>query len=133
VLEAATGTERPFQPIYRWDQPVRDKILAVAQTMYGAKDVVYTKTAEHDLRALEKNGYAGLPICVAKTQSSLSDDPGVRGRPTGFSITVRAIQVCAGAGFLVVMTGEIMRMPGLPKRPLAESLDLRDGEIIGLG
>jgi formate--tetrahydrofolate ligase len=100
--------------------------------MYGADDIAFTKAAERDLADVEKLGYAGLPICIAKTQSSLSDDPKLRGRPRDFEVTVRNIQVNAGAGFLVVLTGDILRMPGLPRRPQAESIDLRDGQITGL-
>jgi formate--tetrahydrofolate ligase len=101
--------------------------------MYGADDVVFTKAAKRDLAEVERLGCAGLPVCIAKVPGSLSDDAKLRGRPTGFEVTVRSIQVNAGAGFLVVLTGEIMRMPGLPRTPLAEQLDLRDGRIVGLG
>ena len=84
------------------------------------------------LRDVARLGYSPLPICIAKTQNSLSDDPARRGRPRDFDITVRAIKIDAGAGFLVVLTGDIMRMPGLPERPLAEDLDVRAGAIVGL-
>jgi formate--tetrahydrofolate ligase len=100
--------------------------------MYGAARVVLTPAAKRDLEDVERLGYAGLPVCIAKTHSSLSDDPTRLGRPRDFEVTVRAIQVNAGAGFLVVLTGDILRMPGLPRRPLAEAIDVRDGEIVGL-
>jgi len=123
---------RPFKPLYEWSAPVVEKIRTVAQKMYGAQDVVLTKEAKRDLEEVERLGYAGLPVCIAKTQSSLSDDPSLRGRPVDFDVTVRRIQINAGAGFLVVLTGDIMRMPGLPRQPAAESIDLVDGKIVGL-
>ena len=122
----------PFHPLYDRNQPVADKILTVARKMYGARDVTYTKAAQADLEEIARLGYEKLPVCIAKTQSSLSDDPALPGRPRDFVVTVRHVQINAGAGFLVVLTGDIMRMPGLPKRPLAESLDLVDRQIVGL-
>ena len=109
-----------------------DKISAVASKMYGARSVVLTRQAKRDLRQLEQLGYAGLPVCIAKVPGSLSDDPKLRGRPTNFKVTVREIQVNAGAGFPVVLTGDILRMPGLPSKPLAEQIDVVDGQIVGL-
>ncbi len=132
VMTHADRGRRPFTPLYDLGQPVRDKILAVARKMYGAEDVVFTKSARRDLRDVERLGYAELPVCIAKTPASLSDDPKLRGRPERFDVTVRAVQINAGAGFLVVLTGDILRMPGLPRRPLAERVDLLDGEIVGL-
>ncbi len=120
-------------PLYERTQPIPDKILQVAQRMYGATDVVFTKSAERDMLDAKRLGYADLPVCIAKTQNSLSDDPAKRGRPKDFTVTVREIQINAGAGFLVVLTGDMMRMPGMPKRPLAERLDVRDGRIVGIG
>jgi formate--tetrahydrofolate ligase len=104
----------------------------VARAMYGAREVVFTTAAKRDLAEIGRLGYAGLPVCVAKTPASLSDDPRLRGRPEGFDVTVRRLLVNAGAGFLVVLTGDILRMPGLPRRPLAESIDLRGDTITGL-
>ncbi len=132
LCEHAERSLRPFRPLYDWSESVPDKISKVATAMYGAKEVVFTAAAQKDLAEIEKHGYAGLPVCIAKTPASLSDDPKRRGRPTDFEVTVRGIQINAGAGFLVVLTGDIMRMPGLPRVPLAQSLDLRDGEIVGL-
>jgi formate--tetrahydrofolate ligase len=132
VMATAEGRSRPFRPLYSLGTPVRDKIFAVASKMYGAGQVVYTKRAEADLRELERLGYAELPVCLAKIPGSLSDDPARRGRPKNFDITVRAIQINAGAGFLVVLTGEILRMPGLPRTPLAERIDFENGRIVGL-
>jgi formate--tetrahydrofolate ligase len=94
--------------------------------------VVLSRQAKADLREVRRLGYEALPVCIAKTQASLSDDPKLRGRPRDFDVTVRSIQINAGAGFLVALTGEILRMPGLPRNPLAESIDLRAGEIVGV-
>jgi formate--tetrahydrofolate ligase len=132
VVEHAERPEPPFRPLYQLDQPVRDKICAVTQLMYGADDVAFTKRAQRDLREIERLGYAGLPVCIAKTQNSLSDDPSLRGRPRDFEVTVRGVTVNAGAGFLVVLTGDILRMPGLPTSPQALRIDLRDTRITGV-
>jgi formate--tetrahydrofolate ligase len=132
VVRHAERASSPFRPLYDWRAPVREKILAIARTMYGARGVVFTPAAGRDLMDVERLGYAALPVCIAKTQSSLSDDPKVLGRPRDFDITVRAIQINAGAGFLSVLTGDILRMPGLPRTPLAEGIDVRDGAIVGL-
>ena len=121
-----------FHPLYAWNLPVVEKIRTVAQRIYGANNVAFTAAANRDLALIEKLGYSGLPICVAKTQNSLSDDPKRLGRPHDFDITVRNIQINAGAGFLVVLTGDLVRMPGLPKKPLAETVDLIDNQIVGL-
>jgi formate--tetrahydrofolate ligase len=132
VMAQAGQRTQPFRPLYDWKQPVPEKILAVAQTMYGARNVVFTKAAERDLDDIRRLGYEHLPVCIAKTQNSLSDDPAVRGRPVDFDVTVRGLQINAGAGFLVVLTGDILRMPGLPRKPLAESIDVRGGVITGM-
>jgi formate--tetrahydrofolate ligase len=133
VVREQTRGERPaYRALYALDAPFPDKVLAVASAMYGAKGVVLTKEAQRDLREVRRLGYEALPVCIAKTLASLSDDPKRRGRPRDFDVTVRSIQINAGAGFLVALTGEILRMPGLPRRPLAESIDLRDGEIVGV-
>jgi formate--tetrahydrofolate ligase len=132
VMAHAEQRSRPFRPLYEWTDPVPDKIRTVAQKMYGARNVVFTKTAERDLADVRRLGYDRLPICIAKTQSSLSDDPTRHGRPRDFDVTVRGIQINAGAAFLVILTGDILRMPGLPKQPLAEAIDLQDGKIVGM-
>ena len=101
--------------------------------MYGAAGVNILQTAEQKFRKAKQLGYGQLPICMAKTQDSLSDDPKLRGRPQGFTIQVRDVEIAAGAGFLVALTGEIMRMPGLPLRPAGERIDVdENGEITGL-
>ena len=129
VVDHAEHSPTPFHPLYELDRPVSDKILAVAQKMYGARDIVLTKEALRDLKDVERLGFGGLPVCIAKTPASLSDDPKLHGRPEDFTVTVRSVQINAGAGFLVVLTGDILRMPGLPRRPIVEQVDL-DGEVI---
>ena len=130
----AAAENRPaWTPLYDLDIPVVDKVRAVSRKMYGAGDVAFTKSAEKDLHRVEELGLENLPVCIAKAPSSLSDDPDLHGRPRDFQVTVRNIQINSGAGFLVVLTGEIMRMPGLPKRPLAERIRFNpDGSITGL-
>jgi formate--tetrahydrofolate ligase len=132
VVAHADSGGRRFRPLYALDQTIPEKILAVARAMYGARDVAFTKVAERDLADVERLGHAGLPVCVAKTPASLSDDPRLRGRPENFDVTVRRLLVNSGAGFLVALTGDSLRMPGLPRRPLAVSLDLEGGTILGL-
>ena len=132
VIQHAEKTSSPFCPLYDWKEDVKTKIWKVANGMYGAEKIVYTKKAERDLKSIEQLGYGELPICIAKTPQSLSDDPKLLGRPTGFTVTVREIIISAGAGFLVPITGDIMRMPGLPKKPQAENIDLIDGNITGV-
>ena len=130
VSALAARSPAHFRPLYEWDQPLELKILTVAREMYGAEAVDYTTRARRDARQLEKGGFGGLPICIAKTQQSLSDNPALLGRPKDFLVTVREIQLAAGAGYLVPITGDILRMPGLPARPLAERFDLlSDGRI----
>jgi formate--tetrahydrofolate ligase len=120
-----------LNPLYETSEPFERKVEAVAQGVYGADGVDLQPRAVRDLAALEKAGLSRLPICMAKTHMSLSDDPSRRGRPRNFRITVREIQLAAGAGFLVPLAGDIVRMPGLPAVPLAEKLDLADsGEVI---
>ena len=132
LVEMAKGEQAPLQPVYRWSDPVEDKIRAVATQIYGASNVVFSASALKEIGVIEGLGFGGLPICVAKTQSSFSDNPKRRGRPTGFDLTVRGVRLNAGAGFLVVLTGDIMRMPGLPAKPQAELIDVVDGEIVGI-
>lgn len=129
------AVEKPsdFSVIYPLDISLKEKILTVAQKIYGAKDVVYTTAAEKAIKEVENLGGSDLPICVAKTQYSLSDNPALLGAPKDFTITVRDVRISNGAGFVVVFTGDIMTMPGLPKVPAAEKIDLNDdGTITGL-
>jgi formate--tetrahydrofolate ligase len=133
VLEVAGQPGAPFTPLYAREDGVIEKIRAVAQKMYGADDIVLTRPAKRDLKLIQRLNLNNLPICIAKTQSSLSDDPRRPGRPTNFKVTVRRIRLNTGAGFLVVLTGDIMRMPGLPRHPQANDISLRDGRIVGVG
>ena len=132
VLAHAERRSRPFRPLYARSDPPKEKMARIARHMYGADDVAWTREAERDLAEAERLGYGGLPLCVAKTQTSLSDDPSLVGRPTGFDVTVRAVLLAAGAGYLVPLLGEILRMPGLPSSPQAERVDLVDGRIVGI-
>lgn len=130
VVMESIGKNRPYQPLYQLEQPVIEKVKAVCKAMYGAFDVAFSKEAEKDLKHVEQLELTHLPICIAKAPSSLSDNPSLHGRPRDFEVTVRAIQINAGAGFLVVLTGNIMRMPGLPKVPAANGIELLDSGII---
>ena len=133
VVKSVEQTEKSFQPLYDWKLPVRDKIEKICGAVYGAEAVNYTAQALRDLKRIEKLGASAYPICMAKTQKSLSDDPAKIGRPTGFEITVREIEIATGAGFLIPITGDMMRMPGLPATPSAEHIDIdNDGQISGL-
>lgn len=130
VIDEGKGS---FRLAYASEDSLREKIQAVAQKIYGADGVDYSPAAEKELDRLTELGYGGLPVCMAKTQYSLSDDPSRLGAPSGFSIKVQKVKVSAGAGFVVVMTGDIMTMPGLPKVPSAEKIDVdKDGKITGL-
>lgn len=133
VVDAVVANTEEFTPLYDWKSPVKDKIETIAKEIYGANGVAYTAKAKTNLRTIAKLGLEELPVCMAKTQKSLSDNPKLLGRPTGFTITVREIEIAAGAGFLIPITGDMMRMPGLPAHPASEGMDITDdGEIIGL-
>ncbi|WP_299124153.1 formate--tetrahydrofolate ligase [uncultured Winogradskyella sp.] len=133
VIEVAEKCKEPFKPLYKWDMDVEEKIETIAQKIYGAEHVDYNSSAKSQLKKIKELGLDKLPICVAKTQKSLSDNPKLLGRPKDFIITVREIEIAAGAGFLIPITGDIMRMPGLPAHPASEGIDISDsGEITGL-
>jgi formate--tetrahydrofolate ligase len=121
-----------YTPLYDWSEPLKVKMKKIAQGMYGAREVAYTREAERDLKIVQRLGYEGLPLCVAKTQASLSDDPSRLGRPENFDITVRSLVLAAGAGYVVPLLGDIIRMPGLPAAPQAHKMDLVDGRVVGL-
>ncbi len=129
VIEENDGAER-FAPIYSLDLPLKEKIQAIATKIYGADGVQYTAAAEKNIKEIEALGGGRLPVCIAKTQYSLSDNPALLGRPEGFQITVREARLSNGAGFVVVLTGNIMTMPGLPKVPAAEKIDVNEKGII---
>ena len=133
VLRVMDQGEKHFSFVYPDEASLKEKIQAVATRIYGADGVDYTAAAQKELQRLEELGYGGLPVCMAKTQYSLSDDPAKLGAPKGFRITVKKVKVSAGAGFVVVLTGDIMTMPGLPKVPAAEKIDVdENGVITGL-
>ncbi|WP_069649807.1 formate--tetrahydrofolate ligase [Caloranaerobacter ferrireducens] len=133
VVETIENKPSNFKPLYDVNLPIKEKIEIIAKEVYGADGVDFTKKCEKQIKQIEELGLDKMPICMAKTQYSLSDDPTLKGRPTGFRVTVREIKVSAGAKFLVALTGDIMTMPGLPKVPAANNMDIsKDGEITGL-
>jgi formate--tetrahydrofolate ligase len=133
VLRVIDQEPNRFAFAYDLDAPLTEKIETIARRIYGADGVDFSPAAAKELVRLEELGYGKLPVCMAKTQYSFSDDPGKLGAPTGFRVTVRRAKVSAGAGFVVVLTGEVMTMPGLPKRPAAEAIDVDEGgRIVGL-
>ena len=133
LVDLLENTESHYKPIYDLDLPIEDKIKTIAREIYGADDVIFTKKAKTNIKKLTDLGLDKLPICIAKTQYSLSDDPTLLGRPTGFNIEINDLIPNTGSGFLVAISGDIMRMPGLPKVPAANNMDiLEDGEIVGL-
>jgi formate--tetrahydrofolate ligase len=133
VANIADAHNQPFQPLYEWSAGVEEKIHTIATKIYGAGAIDYTPRARRDLRRIKDLGLEKLPVCIAKTQKSLSDNPDLLGRPKDFVVTVREIEIAAGAGFLIPITGDIMRMPGLPAQPAAEQIDIDEqGRVTGL-
>lgn len=133
VLDTLEHKEAHFKPLYEDEMSLMDKIKTIATEIYGADDVTYSKVALKELKHIEEMGMGNFPVCMAKTQYSLSDDASKLGRPTGFTVNVREVYVSAGAGFVVAITGSIMTMPGLPKVPAANNIDVtNDGVITGL-
>lgn len=133
VILTAEKCPGSFTPLYDWSWSVERKVETIARKIYGAEAVDYTPKAKAHLRRIEDLGLQNLPVCIAKTQKSLSDNPELLGRPKDFVVTVREIEIAAGAGFLIPITGEIMRMPGLPDEPAAEHIDIdENGQITGL-
>lgn len=133
ILNTLETKESHFEPIYGDDLSLKEKIKTVAREIYGADGVNYSDSANKQLAKLESLGFGNLPVCIAKTQYSLSDNPSLLGRPEGFCVDIREVYVSAGAGFVVVLTGAIMTMPGLPKKPAALVIDVEDnGRITGL-
>ncbi|GAB4176972.1 MAG: formate--tetrahydrofolate ligase [Calditrichia bacterium] len=133
VVESVSKHECEYKPLYDWKLPVEEKIRTVAKEIYGAEAIDFTKEAKNDLKEIERLNLSHLPVCIAKTQKSLSDNPKLLGRPKDFLVTVRNIIISSGAGFLVPLTGDIMRMPGLPKEPAAEKMSIDEhGNIDGM-
>lgn len=133
VIETVENTKSNFKPIYDEKLPIKEKLNIIAKEIYRADGVIFTAKAEKEIAKIEELGFGNIPVCVAKTQYSLSDDPTKLGKPENFEITVRDVKLSAGAGFVVALTGDIMTMPGLPKVPAANNIDvMTDGTISGL-
>ena len=133
VIRLCAEEKGDFTFAYKTEEPIEKKIEAVVKKVYGGDGVIITPAAQKEIETLEKLGFSSLPVCIAKTQYSFSDDPALLGAPSGFKVTVRKVKVSAGAGFIVVLTGDVMTMPGLPKHPAAENIDVpADGKIVGL-
>ncbi|UII24530.1 formate--tetrahydrofolate ligase [Fulvivirga maritima] len=133
VLKAVEECTQPYKPVYEWSWSIEDKIEAVARKVYGAREVEFLPKAKQNLKKIARIGLNDKPICIAKTQSSLSDDPNELGRPQNFTLTVREIEIATGAGFCIPITGNMLRMPGLPAVPAAVQMDIdNDGKISGL-
>ena len=133
VVRICDEEESHFKPLYSLDMSIKEKIETVAKEIYGAGSVNFTKAALNSIKQIEANGMDKVPVCMAKTQYSLSDDQHLLGRPEGFEITIREVRISNGAGFVVALTGDIMTMPGLPKVPAANNIDiLPNGQIVGL-
>ncbi len=130
LVELTDSTESKFAPIYDAALPIKEKIKAIVTKIYGGNNVIYTAAAEKSISKIEEMGLDKMPICMAKTQYSLSDNPALLGRPSGFDVTVREVRISAGAGFIVALTGDIMTMPGLPKVPAAEKIDINENGVI---
>ena len=125
--------ESHYRPLYELNLTIKEKIETIAKEIYGADGVTYDPAADSAIKKIEALGYQELPVCMAKNQYSLSDDATKLGRPTGFTVNIREVYVSAGAGFVVAITGTVMTMPGLPKVPAAEGIDVdEDGRITGL-
>ncbi len=132
VIRTIENKKSELKFTYELDAPLKDKIEEIATKIYGAGSVTYSAEASRMLKKIEKMGYGNLPVCMAKNQYSLSDDPNALGRPEGFNVNIREVYVSAGAGFVVAITGTVMTMPGLPKVPAAENIDVVDDKIVGL-
>lgn len=133
VIRLCAEEKGDFTFAYKTEETIEKKIEAVVKKVYGGDGVIITPAAQKEIETLEKLGFSSLPVCIAKTQYSFSDDPALLGAPSGFKVTVRKVKVSAGAGFIVVLTGDVMTMPGLPKHPAAENIDVTaDGKIVGL-
>lgn len=133
ALKENEESELKYKPLYDLNSTIKDKITTIATEIYGAKGVKFSTKANNDIKKYDELGYSNLPICMSKTQKSLSDNPTLLGRPTDFEITINEVRLSAGAGFLVAMAGEIIDMPGLPKKPAAEGIDIdNNGKISGL-
>ena len=133
VVDSIESGQNNFKRLYDWNAPVIEKIETIAREIYGADGVDFSAKAKRDIKGIENLGLANLPICMAKTQKSFSDNDKLVNRPTGFRVTVREFEIAAGAGFLIPILGKMMRMPGLPAVPASEGMDIdSNGVISGL-
>ena len=133
VVELVDGGHAYFAPLYPDSMPIWEKIRTVATRLYRADDIIADQKIRDEIRALQKNGYGNFPVCIAKTQYSFSTDPNLKGAPTGHVLPIREVRLSAGAGFIVVVCGDIMTMPGLPREPAANRININaQGEIVGL-
>ena len=133
VCEVIEESQNEFKPLYDWSLSIEEKINTIATEIYGADGVDYSSAARSQLKMIKELGYDGLPVCMAKTQKSLSDKENIIGRPRGFNITVREFEFAAGAGFIIPILGDMMRMPGLPNIPASENMTINgNGVITGL-
>ncbi len=133
VVDLCENHKTDFQYLYEDDMPLWEKVKTIAQKIYGANDILGDKKLRAQFKELEAQGYGNLPVCMAKTQYSFSTDPGLRGRPSNFDIPLKEVRLAAGAGFIVVLAGDVMTMPGLPKKPAAEVIDINEeGQVVGL-
>jgi formate--tetrahydrofolate ligase len=133
VVASIASKENQFKPLYQWHWPIEQKIETIAREIYGADGVAYSVKAKANLKLIKELGMEALPVCMAKTPKSLSDDEKKLGRPSGFVVTIREFEFASGAGFVIPVLGDMMRMPGLPATPAAEQIDLSDnGKITGL-
>ncbi len=130
-IELHDGKDK-FKPIYDENKSIKEKITTICTEIYGADSVEFTTAAKNQMAALKRNGWDNLPICIAKTQYSLSDNPKLLARPSGFTVTIRELKPSIGAGFIVALSGDIMTMPGLPKEPAANKIDIVEGKTVGL-
>jgi formyltetrahydrofolate synthetase len=129
----ASKEKKNFKYLYKLSESIKNKIYTIATKVYGAQGVAYAKKAEEQIKTIEKNGLDKLPICMAKTHLSISDDPKLLGRPEGFEVTIRELKLAAGAGFIYPLLGKMRTMPGLPSHPNAENIEINSkGEIVGL-
>ena len=133
VVDVVENKATQFKPLYDWKSPMKDKIKTIAKEIYGADGVVFDKKALLNLRRIDRLGFNDFAVCMAKTQKSFSDDDTKIGRPTGFKVTVREIEIAAGARFVIPILGKMMRMPGLPSKPASEGMHIdNEGVISGL-
>ena len=129
-MDEKAPDEPDFSPLYALNMPIQEKIKTICKEIYGADGVDFSSKALASIKKYTENGYGLLPVCISKTQKSLSDNPALLGRPTGFRVTINELRLSAGAGFLVAMSGDIVDMPGLPGMPAAASIDVDDSGLI---